>query len=189
MSRSFARPPCLDPRPLSSASQAMSLPPGQRGIGVVAILAILVVLAALASAVARLAGTQQTSWAQDVLAARVLQAANAGIEWGLYQAYKAGQCVINQPQSFALPDAEFAGIRVSVECHESTYYENGLDYRSFYLVATACTTSQTHCPLERNDYSPNPSSVADPSAPFYIERRRVATVYCKWISGQCQLPD
>ena len=59
----------------------------QHGFGAIAAVLVLVLLAALAAAVVRLANTQQVGAAQEYNAARAAQAARAGIEWGLYQAF------------------------------------------------------------------------------------------------------
>jgi MSHA biogenesis protein MshP len=58
----------------------------QRGLGVIAAIIVVVVLASLGAAVLRLTWTQQLDSAQDINGARALQAANAGAEWGMFQA-------------------------------------------------------------------------------------------------------
>ena len=58
----------------------------QRGLGVIAAIIVVVMLATLGAAVMRLTFTQQFDSAQDINGARAMQAANAGAEWGMYQA-------------------------------------------------------------------------------------------------------
>ena len=125
----------------------------QRGFGALAIILIIVALAALAASVARLSTADHRALADDVLAARALQAAHAGKEWGLYQALHAGSSwntCAGASQTLDLT-ADF-GMRVNVSC-DSVLYNEGLQddgitprpIRLFTIDAVACDAG-SNCP-------------------------------------------
>ena len=60
----------------------------QRGVGMIAVIMVLVALAALSAAIVQLGRSAQTTQTQDLLSSRASLAAQAGVEWGLYQAFK-----------------------------------------------------------------------------------------------------
>ena len=60
----------------------------QRGFGAIAAIVVLVILATLSAAIVAVGTAQQTASAQDILSARVWQAARAGNEWGMFQALR-----------------------------------------------------------------------------------------------------
>ena len=60
----------------------------RRGMGAVSVIVVLVALAAMAAAVLRLGQQASSVTVQDVQGARASSAARAGLEWGLYQAFK-----------------------------------------------------------------------------------------------------
>ena len=141
----------------------------QRGLGAIAIIVIIVVLGALAASIARLGTASHRALSNDVTAARALQAAHAGKEWGLYQALHAGaswnSCSGNS-QTLDLT-ADF-GMHVNVSCNSILYNEGLQDdgvtpktVRIFTIDALAC--SSTSCP-------DNSRSVLI----GYVERRVVA---------------
>jgi MSHA biogenesis protein MshP len=124
------------------------------GLGAVAVIVILVVLAALAAAVLRLGQQSQSMTEQDVMGARASLAARAGIEWGLYQAFKGSWTTCSAASQTLDLSADMAGLRVTVAC-DSTVYNEGLDssgnplqVRVFTVDAVACTSSSpsTACP-------------------------------------------
>ena len=122
----------------------------ERGFGVIAAIVVLVVLAALAAAVVRLGTVAQTTSAQSVLAARAMQAARAGTEWGLYQAFK-GSWTTCSGASQTLDLTADTGFRVTVSCDSSRFYEGESapgtprQVRLFAIDAVACNGSAT-CP-------------------------------------------
>lgn len=91
-----------------------------RGFGAVAAIVVVVILAALAAAVVRLGWTQQSTGTQDLLAARALQAADAGTEWGLYQALKNNSCAATGTTLDLRGDT---GFFVTVSCASDSYNE------------------------------------------------------------------
>jgi MSHA biogenesis protein MshP len=136
----------------------------QRGLGAIAIVILLVLLASLAAAVVRLANTQLVGSAQELGAARAAQAARAGIEWGLYQAFK-GSWTTCAGASQTLDLSTDLGMRVTVACGSSLFNE-GLTQdgavqtvRIYTLNAVACNGTGS-CP-----------DASRATGPAYVERR------------------
>lgn len=122
----------------------------QRGFGALAAIVVLVAMAALAAAIVRVgAGAQQVS-AAGVLGARASQAARAGTEWGLYQAYK-GSWTTCAGASQTLDLRATLGMAVTVTCTSQSFTE-GLDpatgtgraVRVYRIDAVACNSAA--CP-------------------------------------------
>ena len=138
---------------------------GQRGLGAVAAIIVLVVLAALAAAVVRFGAVAQATNAQNIMSARASQAARAGTEWGLYQAFK-GSWTTCTGASQTLDLSASTGFRVTVSCDSRSYYEGETapgtprSVRIFSIDAVACSGS-TVCPDNTAATGPN-----------YVERRR-----------------
>ena len=138
---------------------------GQRGLGAVAAIIVLVVLAALAAAVVRFGAVAQATNAQNIMSARASQAARAGTEWGLYQAFK-GSWTTCTGASQTLDLTASTGFRVTVSCDSRNYYEGETapgtprSVRIFTIDAVACSGS-TACPDNTAAAGPN-----------YVERRR-----------------
>jgi len=136
----------------------------RRGFGSVAILVVLVMLAALAAAIVRLSATAQSSSALDTLSTRAEQAARAGTEWGLYQAFK-GSWTACAGASQTLDLRADMGMVVTVSCTSNTYNEGESSpgvakvLRVYTIDATACNS--TSCPDN-----------ARATQKGYVERRR-----------------
>jgi MSHA biogenesis protein MshP len=137
----------------------------QRGMGAVAAIIVLVVLAALAAAVVRFGAVAQATSAQNIMSARASQAARAGTEWGLYQAFKGGWTTCSSV-SQTLDLTASTGFRVTVSCDSRSYFEGETapgtprSVRIFSIDAVACSGS-TVCPDNTAAAGPN-----------YVERRR-----------------
>lgn len=121
----------------------------QSGFGMIAAIVILVILASLGAALANFGAVQQTSSVQDVMSARAWQAAKAGNEWGLYQAFKGSWTTCNN-QTQTLDLTASAGFRVTVTCTSSVFNEGETatgprTVRIFQIVSVACNSSST-CP-------------------------------------------
>lgn len=136
----------------------------QRGFGALAAIIVLVMLAAMAAAVVRLSSAQQMGTAQDVDAARAAQAARAGLEWGLYQAFR-GTWTSCSGASQTLDLTADLGMRVTVGC-SSTLYNEGESapgvpqaVRVYTIDAVACNATAS-CP-----------DASRASGPAYVERR------------------
>jgi MSHA biogenesis protein MshP len=145
----------------------------QRGLGVIAAIVVLVMLSSLAAAVVRLTWTQQVASAQDMLGARAFQAANAGAEWGMFQALRGswtGASCFNASQTLDLRST--MGFMVTVTCttNANAFIEGGdasgtaRSVRLYVIDAVACISTTT-CPNNAQSSNAN-----------YIERRRQAMV-------------
>jgi MSHA biogenesis protein MshP len=137
----------------------------QRGLGAVAALLVLVVLAAVAAAIIRLGQGSASALAQDLGGTKASLAARAGVDWGLYQAFKGGWTACGGA-SQTLDLRSDLGMSVTVSCN-STLYNDGESapgtprtVRVFTIDAVACN-SATACP---------DASLASGST--YVERRR-----------------
>ncbi|MFT3858380.1 MAG: MSHA biogenesis protein MshP [Aquabacterium sp.] len=142
----------------------------QRGLGVVAALLVLVLLSTLAAAVIRLNWTQQMASSQDIMGAKGLQAAQAGTEWGMFQALRGGWVgCTNSTQTLDLRSVN--GFSVTVTCtSQATPYVEGADsagaarsVRVYRITAVACTAAS--CPDNTQS-----------TTATYVERQRQATV-------------
>jgi MSHA biogenesis protein MshP len=135
-----------------------------RGFGSIAILVVLVMLAALAAAIVRLGASAQTSSALDTLGTRADQAARAGVEWGLYQAFK-GSWTACAGASQTLDLRPDMGMVVTVTCTSTTYNEGETSpgvakvLRVYTIDAIGCNS--TACPDNTRATQGN-----------YVERRR-----------------
>jgi MSHA biogenesis protein MshP len=138
----------------------------QRGLGALAAVIVLVMLAGLAAAVVRMSWTSQSGMALDVMSARARHAANAGADWGLYQAFLGSWSTCNNA-SQTLDLRADTGMIVTVSCRSTTYSEGqneaGVNQtiRIFNISAVACNGSGA-CP----DNSRVGSST-------YVERERL----------------
>ncbi|NRF71124.1 MSHA biogenesis protein MshP [Aquincola sp. S2] len=139
--------------------------PAQRGFGAIVAIVVVVVLAALAAALVRLGGAAQTGSAQALLAARAAQAARAGTEWGLYQAFK-GAWAACSGASQTLDLGAGSGARVTVSCDSRLFNEGesapgvARTVRIYTIDAVACNGSGS-CPDN-----------AAATGAHYVERRR-----------------
>ncbi len=137
-----------------------------RGLGALAALILLVVLSSLAAAIVKMGWTAQTASAQVLQGAQALQAANAGVQWGLSEAMHgswAGTCGTGRRSINLRPTL---GFTVGITCAQTTYNEGETStgaYRTvtvYTIEATACN-SATGCP-----------DAAMVSSPYYVERVR-----------------
>ncbi|RZL09483.1 MAG: MSHA biogenesis protein MshP [Rubrivivax sp.] len=140
--------------------------PPSRGLGALAAIVVLVMLSALAAAVVRLGWSSQSGIAQDVTSARALRAANAGIEWGLYQAFK-GSWTACAGSSSTLDLRTDTGMWVTVSCNSQTYNE-GQTQAGTTATVTVYSIEAVAC----NGTSSCPDN-ARATGPYYAERRRL----------------
>lgn len=124
----------------------------QKGLGALAAVIVLVLLAGLAAAVVRLGWTSQTSISMDVMSARARHAANAGADWGLFQALAptgTWQTCGNVSQTLDL--RADTGMWVTVSCRSTVYNEGQNDssadetIRIYTISAVACNGGSS-CP-------------------------------------------
>ncbi len=135
----------------------------QRGLGAIAAIVVLVVLAGLSAAVVRLGSASASASAQEIESARATHAARAGLQWGLFQAFKGSWTACNgNVQNLDLRSA--TGMTVALRCDSSAYNEGEsapgvpLVVRVFTIEAVACN-SATACP-----------DAARATQPGYVER-------------------
>jgi MSHA biogenesis protein MshP len=143
--------------------------PRQAGFGAMAAVFVLVILATLAAAVARLGWTQQTSFSQDLLAAKANQAARAGLEWGMYQALK-GTWTSCSGASQTLDLRTEMDMWVTVACNHEAFNESetsggaAVAVKVYNVTATACNGTAS-CP-------DNTAAVTT----YYVERKQQAII-------------
>lgn len=94
----------------------------QRGAALIVALFLIVVLALLGAVAARMTAVQSQSVSLQLLSARALHAARAGIEWGAQRAVTGGVCLNS---TVTLPEAALTGFIVDVSCTTSTHAEQG----------------------------------------------------------------
>lgn len=111
----------------------------------VTVLFVLVVLAALAAALATVGQAQHRGSAAELEAARAMQGARAGVEWGAFQVLRNPAPPAAAPACFGATSFSAAGIpgfTVTVACTRtpaSGTVADGPAQLAFYrLVATAC---------------------------------------------------
>lgn len=140
-----------------------------RGLGALAAIFILVMLSALAAAVIRLGWSSQTGIAQDVTSAKALRAANAGVEWGLFQVFKGGwtSCSSASTTINLRPDT---GMLVTVTCSSREFNEGQVD--SGGVVATRTVRVYSIESIACNGGASCPDNTRATS-PGYVERRRL----------------
>jgi MSHA biogenesis protein MshP len=155
------------------------------GFGLPAAVFLLVILAGLAAALAKLGSGQQQASGLDIQGARALQAARAGIEWGLFQVLDLNPASVRYPGTdpdgappwdnaymppcFASPTSLVLGdFSVSVLCTSTDYLEGTRQVRIYRLDATA--------------------SLGTPGSPGRVERAMGSTVeMCKTPAGSAPL--
>lgn len=114
----------------------------ERGFAAIAAVFILVVLALLGAFLTNVFSGQQRTLAFDVLGAKALQAARAGIEVGTYRALRSASCPATSTVALA---GNLAGFSVTVQCQSSSHVEVGPPpIRAFQITATAC--NRASCP-------------------------------------------
>lgn len=117
----------------------------QRGVSIIAAIFLLLLFAALAAFMTTLTTTANVTSAQDMQGIRAYQAAQAGVEWGLFQ-------LDPNDNATALPGAASAncqttnlnqipGFSVLVTCNRSvTYTEGATTLVVYQIIATASAT-------------------------------------------------
>lgn len=108
---------------------------------------LMVILAALAAFIVNVSTKQQSGHAADLQGVRAYQAARAGVEWGVFDFLRNGNCGTT---SFALPGG-LSGFTVTVVCSPAgmaaTTNEDGTDVTVRTIIATACNQPDTGaCP-------------------------------------------
>jgi MSHA biogenesis protein MshP len=157
--------------------------PQQHGFAVMAALFILVVLTSLGAYVVSISSAQHIGNALDIQGSRALQAARAGMDWGIARAvhdptaFGTGNCqtgsvTVDLSTGTGGDFAALAGFTVSVTC-VGTPETDGADLVVYSLTATACDQPNAgRCPNVNNP------------GDNYVERRLTTQVICN-ASGIC----
>jgi MSHA biogenesis protein MshP len=106
------------------------------GFALIPALFLIVVLGALAVVAIRVGTGQQQAVIMALEEARALAAAQAGMEWGAYQALN-GSCVAST--ALNLTEAALNGFAVVVTC-AATSFANGAATSSSYVLTSTATT-------------------------------------------------
>jgi MSHA biogenesis protein MshP len=121
-------------KPLSSQSQ-------QSGFTLITAIFLLVVVALFSGYMVNLRSVQQATLVYGVQGARAMQAARAGIEWGIYKA------ISSVPDPICLAaSGDFSGsgaisdFRINVTCVASSgHFEGSVEIKAYRLTSTAET--------------------------------------------------
>jgi MSHA biogenesis protein MshP len=132
------------------------LPKLMRGFSLVAAIFILVVLAALGAFMITIGETERWTAVAAVQGARAYQAAQSGIEWGIYRSLNGVPCA--PPPNFAVGD-----FTVTVTCTPTSYVEGGGPPFNVYVIAS--TAVSTGAALGSPDYFSRTLQVTVTSAP------------------------
>lgn len=121
--------------------RATSLRNGARGFSLVAAIFLLVVLALLGAFMVTISGIERWTTVGAAQGARAYQAAQAGIEWGIYQSVVNGACVANAAlnTTFTLNVAGLNGFNVAVDCTPTAVMESGSPYTVYAIISRAST--------------------------------------------------
>ncbi len=120
-----------------------TLPAVQRGVSVITAIFFLLLLGLLAALMASLISASHSTSAEDVLGARVYQAARGGAEWGLYQVLDPTNATATSasaplPDCFADTTLPGLGATVTVSCAaHGPYSEGSRSLRIYRITATA----------------------------------------------------
>jgi len=113
------------------------------GFALVPALFLLVVLGAMGLIAVRVGTGQEQAVVMGLMQARALSAANSGIEWAAYQAFKTGSsCAAST--TLTLTEASLAGFTVLVTCVDTTFSTDGGTTTNNSYVLTSVATSGTY---------------------------------------------
>jgi MSHA biogenesis protein MshP len=104
------------------------------GFALVSALFVIVVLGLLAAVAVRIGTAQQQTVSSALGEARALAAAEAGIDWGAYNALSNGSC---SGTTLNLSEGALNGYTVTVTCTATAFTENNSPYQSYTIAATA----------------------------------------------------
>lgn len=110
------------------------------GFTLITAIFLLVVVASLSVYIISLRSVQQQTLVYGVQGARAMQAARAGIEWGIYQSIENLTCSTTNPP-FSGTGAAISSFSIVVGCTESTHQEGATSIVTYQLTSTATTGS------------------------------------------------
>lgn len=105
-----------------------------RGFGLVTVLFLLVVLSSLAVFITRISTAQHVTGGVQVLQARALFAAKAGVQWATYRAITDSACPV---ASFSLSEGAATGLQIDVSCTLTTHRVTSNDVRYYAIQVVA----------------------------------------------------
>ena len=106
-----------------------------QGFALVAAIFLIVVLSMLGLFAVNITNGQQQTVDLSLLGSRALSAANAGIEYGAYQAL-GGTCPATAT-TFAIDEGALNGFNVTVRCDAVALSEQGVTVNNYTLTSTA----------------------------------------------------
>lgn len=109
----------------------------QLGFSLIAAIFLLAVLAVIMVNVIRLGVVQHSTVALGLQGARGLQAARAGIEYGVFRALNDGICNASESLSFPSAATVLAGFTVETECAVTSHIEGSRQVDVYQFTATA----------------------------------------------------
>ena len=118
----------------------------QSGFTLITAIFLLVVVATLSVYMLNLRSVQQSTLVFGVQGARAMQAARAGIEWGIFQTIPKSGCPVTgcvcpaASTNFTAPGAAISAFSITVTCVSSAgHFEGEVEISTFRLTATAET--------------------------------------------------
>ncbi|MCP3688293.1 MAG: pilus assembly protein MshP [Gammaproteobacteria bacterium] len=109
----------------------------QAGFTLVTALFLLVVVALLSVYMLNFSAVQHTTLAYSLQGARAMQAARAGLEWGVYKAIADAACVALTTFSTNSGDTQFDNFTITVTCTASLHTEGAIAITTFQLTSSA----------------------------------------------------
>jgi MSHA biogenesis protein MshP len=108
---------------------------GQAGFTLITALFLLIVVAGLSVYMITIRNVQQSTVVFAQQGARAMQAARAGIEWGVYESVVNGNCIVNPP--FTASGTALGAYSITVNCTSSAHDETGIPITTYVLSSTA----------------------------------------------------
>ena len=109
----------------------------QSGFTLITALFLLIVVALLSVYLLTFRNVQQSTVLYAQQGARAMQAAHAGIEWGIYESVVNGACIANS--SFSASGTALSAFSITVSCTSSAHEEAGITITTYVLISTAQT--------------------------------------------------
>lgn len=118
-----------------------------RGFTLIAALFLLVVVAFLSVYMINFRSVQQSTIVYGLQGARAMQAAQTGIEWGIYDAFTVG-CPVPKTSNITASGPALAGFAIEVICTSTSHTEGVIPIITYQLTSTATTTTSTYGSLD-----------------------------------------
>ncbi len=109
----------------------------QSGFTLITALFLLIVVALLSVYLVTFRNVQQSTVLYAQQGARAMQAAHAGIEWGIYESVVNGNCNANPP--FTAAGTALSAFSITLSCTSSVHDEAGIPITTYVLTSAAQT--------------------------------------------------